>query len=262
MPSPFPGMDPYLEQAVFWSSFHTRLIVAIADTIAPSLRPKYYVEVEARTYLDEADEDVLVGIPDALILSSRANSSVLPEPTASGTIVQPHPVQIILPMPTEIKERYLEVREVGSDAVITVIEVLSPKNKRRGEGRVAYEKKRRQVLGSFSHLVEIDLLRGDLPMTAIGVQTRTDYRIIVSRADRRPVADLYGFGLRDAIPSFPLPLKPEDEELLVDLPTIFHQVCDRSSYDLRIDYRQPVPPTALSEADRQWVDALLAPLRV
>jgi Protein of unknown function (DUF4058) len=83
----------------------------------------------------------------------------------------------------------------------------------------------------------------------------------VSRAERRPVADLYRFSLRDAIPGFPLPLKPEDEELLVDLQTIFHQVCERSSYDLRIDYRQPVPPPALSEADRQWVDALLVALR-
>ncbi len=63
---------------MFWSSFHPRLIVAIADTIAPLLRPKYYVEVEARTYLDEADEDVLVGIPDALILSIERSQSLTP----------------------------------------------------------------------------------------------------------------------------------------------------------------------------------------
>lgn len=45
-------------------------------------------------------------------------------------------------MQVEVKERYLEVREVGTHEVITIIEVLSPKNKRKGEGRIAYEKKR------------------------------------------------------------------------------------------------------------------------
>lgn len=70
MPSPFPGMDPYLEQPTFWSSFHQRFLVAIANSIGPKLRPSYYVEVETRTYLDEDDEDLLVGIPDTLVMRS------------------------------------------------------------------------------------------------------------------------------------------------------------------------------------------------
>ncbi|MEM1240663.1 MAG: DUF4058 family protein, partial [Cyanobacteria bacterium P01_H01_bin.26] len=63
MPSPFPGMDPYLEQPTFWASFHSRLIVAIADTLSPQLRPHYFVEVETRTYDDTPDGELLVGIP-------------------------------------------------------------------------------------------------------------------------------------------------------------------------------------------------------
>jgi hypothetical protein len=31
MPSPFPGMDPYLENPEFWPGVHNRLIVAIID---------------------------------------------------------------------------------------------------------------------------------------------------------------------------------------------------------------------------------------
>ena len=31
MPSPFPGLDPYLEQPDYWPECHSRLIVAIAE---------------------------------------------------------------------------------------------------------------------------------------------------------------------------------------------------------------------------------------
>jgi hypothetical protein len=126
MPSPFPGMNPYLEQPIFWSEFHSRLIVAMADALAPKLLPKYYIGVETRTYLGFADEELL--------------------------------------------KRYLEVRETKTDAVITVIEILSPKNKRKGKGRSVYEQKRHSILGSMSHLVEIDLLRADEPMAMKGVR--------------------------------------------------------------------------------------------
>jgi len=70
MPSPFPGMDPYLEQPAFWSSFHSRVIVAIASAIKAMLDPQYYVEVETRTYYSDDDNSVLIGIPDASVVSS------------------------------------------------------------------------------------------------------------------------------------------------------------------------------------------------
>lgn len=260
MPSPFPGMDPYLEQFVFWSSFHQRLLVAIADAIGPKLRPNYYAEVETRIYLDDQDEELLVGIPDALVMRSDRADVVSSSNQDAPLATQMRPMQVQLPMAMEVKERYLEVREVGTDAVVTVMEVLSPKNKRRGEGRTIYEKKRRTVLNSLSHLVEIDLLRSGTPMAMIGA-TATLYRLLVSRASSRPTADLYGFNLRDAMPSFPLPLKPPDADLVVNLQEIFVGVYDRASYDLRLDYHQPVPPPALVEADQQWADTLLATWR-
>lgn len=253
MPSPFPGMDPYLEQSVFWSSFHQRLIVAIADTIGSQLRPKYYVEVETRTYLDDEDDELFVGVPDTLVLSLR-------KPEAAVALTQNRPQQVRLPVSMEVRERFLEVREVGTDAVITVIEVLSPKNKRRGEGRTVYERKRRSVLNSLSHLVEIDLLRGGTPMAMMGA-TRSQYRLLVSNAQNRPTADLYGFHLRDTLPSFLLPLKPQDPELGVDLQAIFTGIYDRASYDLRLPYDQPVPPPVLLDTDQQWIETVLAPMR-
>jgi hypothetical protein len=269
MRSPFPGIDPYLEHPIFWSSFHTRLMVAIADALAPDLLPRYYVEVETRTYQEldaeeEDDDELLVGIPDTAVLSNSAVQSLpedLGQETRGSTLTQNRPQSITLPIPSMVKERYLTVRETGNDSVITVIEVLSPKNKQKGKGRMAYERKRSRILGSMSHLIEIDLLRGYVPMTMAGVVQPTDYRIMVSRADLRPKADLYGFNLSESIPSFPLPLKPEDVELNVDLQAIVMGVYERAGYGDRIDYRQSVPAPALSPAQQQWVDSLLEPIR-
>ncbi|MBU7582770.1 MAG: DUF4058 family protein [Nostoc sp. TH1S01] len=257
MPSPFPGMNPYLELPSLWHEFHNRLIVAISDALTPYLQPRYYVAVETRTYLEDDNPELLVCIPDAIVLTSAKNPVAQPQATATQT----RPKQIQLPIPVEVKERYLEVREVGTHQVITVIEVLSPNNKRKGDGRTAYEKKRQRVLGSSSHLVKIDLLRENAPMPMIGVEETSNYRIVVSRANTRPIADLYEFQLRERIPSFSLPLKPDDPELAVDLQVILEGVYDRGSYQFRIDYHQPVPPPKLSQADQSWVDQLLAPIR-
>ena len=175
MRSPFPGMDLYLEYPAFWSSFHTRLIVAIADAIEPQLDAHYYVEVESRTYQSDGSEDeVLTGIPNAIVFAEKSELDLSKEKSGgSGSVVtQLRPEKVSLPMPLEVKERYLEVREMGTDAVITVIELLSPANKRSSEGRSAYEKKRRSILGSSTHLVELDLLRGANPMPIQGRASR------------------------------------------------------------------------------------------
>lgn len=264
MRSPFPGMDPYLEHPAFWSSFHTRLMVAITEAIEPQLSPHYYVEVESRTYQsDESGGDLLIGIPDAIVFSRQSDRA---SPTVSSledtvVITQPRPETVEVPMPIEVKERYLEVREMGTDDVVTVIELLSPKNKRRGEGRTAYEKKRRLILGSETHLVELDLLRGAKPMTILGTRSLSPYRILISRSQHRPKADLYGTALRQPLPSFPIPLKSADPEPIVPFQEVFNHLYERARYGTRIDYLQPIPPPKLSETDQQWMDELLAPLR-
>jgi hypothetical protein len=264
MRSPFPGMDPYLEYPVFWSSFHTRLMVAIAEAIEPQLDPRYYVEVESRTYQsDEGDEELLIGIPDAIVFSRQSD---IPSPEISfveetAIATQPRLETVEVPMPLEIKERYLEVREMETDAVITVIELLSPKNKRSGEGRTAYERKRRLILGSETHLVKLDLLRGAKPMMILGARSSYPYRILISRSQQRPKANLYGLTLQQPLPNFPIPLRPDDPEPVISLQEAFDRVYERARYRTRIDYRQPIPPPRLSAAEQYWVDELLAPLR-
>jgi hypothetical protein len=145
---------------------------------------------------------------------------------------------------------------VGTDYVITVLEVLSPTNKRPGRGRRLYEDKRMEVLTTRSHLVEIDLIRSGEPMPLIDNGRVSDYRILVSRGDRRPNAILYPFGVRQPIPAFPLPLKANDQEPMVDIGQLLHDLYDQASYDLRIDYTGDPDPPLLS-VDAAWADRLL-----
>ncbi|MBD2772272.1 DUF4058 family protein [Iningainema tapete] len=255
MPSPFPGMNPYLENPALWKEVHNLLIVAIFDALNPKLRPKYRVAIEQRVYQTAGDNSLLVGIPDVAV--QRSQTALNPK-TANIAIATP-PVQamtVTIPMPETIRESYLSVREVTTREVVTVIEVLSPKNKRAGEGRRAYEKKRRRVLGSFTNLVEIDLLRDGKQMRILSNDTKSDYRILVSRGEYRPKADLYAFNLQDVIPEFPLPLREEDVEPIVNLQTLLTELYDRASYDLVIDYSiEPVPP--LPQVDAVWADKIL-----
>lgn len=254
MSSPFPGMNPYLENPAFWSEVHNRLIVNLADSLAPQIPPQYRVAIEQRTYLSDESDSVLVGIPDVAVFSqNKVTKPTSPTATFASTSES---VTVTMPVPENIKESYLEIREVATSYVVTAIEILSPKNKRAGEGRKAYERKRKQVLATTTHLVEIDLLRGGKPMLFSGEVPLCDYRIVVSRGDRRPLAQLYGFSVRQAIPSFPLPLQLDDAEPLLDLQALLNGVYERARYNLAIDYNQePVP--LLKEEDAVWTDALL-----
>ncbi|MBW4591124.1 DUF4058 family protein [Aetokthonos hydrillicola] len=143
MSSPFPGMNPYLENPELWSEVHSRLIVAIADAIAPHIRPKYRVAIEKRVYKTTDDNSVLVGIPDVVV--ARNVKTEKQQTNTTVALPSSKPIPVTLPIPQEVRQGYLEVRDVKSGEVVTVIEVLSPKNKRSGEGRNAYESKRQQA---------------------------------------------------------------------------------------------------------------------
>ena len=258
MRSPFPGMDPYLEHPELWPEFHSRLIVGIADAIALPLRPTYYVAVEKRTYMAEPDDSVLVGIPDVSVFSKQTTGQKGEESQTATAVLSPtsEPLTVIVPMMEEVQERYLEIRDVKTGAVITALELLSPTNKRPGKGRDTYLKKRQQVLASLTHLVEIDLLRSEKPMPMQGCEVATHYRILISRGEQRPKAQLYAFNLQDEIPVFPLALRSGDAEPPVNLKQILEGVYESAGYDLRIDYSQSAQP-ALSETDEAWVDRIL-----
>ena len=255
MPSPFLGMNPYLEHPSLWAGIHHRLITAIANHLAPKLRPKYIVAIKERVYEVNGDTALLVGVPDVSVQSSlplvRSTESDL-------AVISPTtlPMDVLLPMPEILTEAYLEIRAVETEEVVTIIEVLSPKNKLLGIARLQYETKRLKILGSASNLIEIDLLRQGNSMPMVGNFLPSHYRIVVSHSETRPRAALYGFHLQDRIPEFPVPLRASEPELMIDLKPLLDEIYDQGSYDLRINYnRLPIP--ALSEPDMAWVNEML-----
>jgi hypothetical protein len=250
MRNPFPGMNPYLEQPEFWHQVHNRLIVAIADDLTPQIAPKYRVSIEERVYTS-VDDVLLVGIADVAVADRSTTNTGATFTVAKIT----EPRQVKVPMPEEVIERFLEVRSTQSREVVTVIEVLSPKNKRSNEGRAAYETKRKKIFRSATNLVEIDLLRLGKGMPILGA-TDTGYRILVSRSYKRPDADLYIFEMKDAIPAFPVPLREGELEPVVDLQRLLNEVYDRARFDLAINYSQSLKP-ALSSQDEAWVREIL-----
>ena len=53
MPSPFPGMNPYFEQAAYWLDFHTEFLSALRRLLAPQVAPKYIVQLEEHVYIHD-----------------------------------------------------------------------------------------------------------------------------------------------------------------------------------------------------------------
>lgn len=262
MPTPFPGMDPYLERRGLWEEVHTDLITAIRQFLTPLLRPRYRVAIEQRTYLSLVSPNAeLIGKPDVMVAAPKStapmgygNQIAVAEP-----VVADSPLIGELPQPEEVIERYLEIRDTTSQEVITAIEILSPTNKAAGTGRRQYEQKRLNLLASATSLVEIDLLRSGEPlaMSAPGQDaTLSHYRIVISRSWQRPRADIYLFNFQQPIPSFQIPLRPGEQEPVLPLNKILHELYDQSGYDLAIDYRE-TPPPPLSSEDVEWILQLL-----
>lgn len=250
MPSPFPGMDPYLEKPTLWPTVHSRLIVAMADYLNETLSERYRAEIEQRVYLSEDPDHILVGIPDVSVTAQASTQS-------NNTITLPcsSPRQVKLPIPQEIKERYLEIQDIETETVVTVIEILSPKNKAKGKGFDAYQRKRQQILTSDTHLVEIDLLRKGTP-PPIEDKIDSDYRILVSRSQKRPNAELYDINLRDPLPTIAIPLATDDADCPLNLQTILDQIYKRGRYHMAINYSNPCEPTLNPEA-MTWARKIL-----
>lgn len=258
MPSPFPGMDPYLEHPDLWPGLHLFLIVRIADLLSPQLRPKYFVSLQVRMYEEKDIESLFVDIPDVSVLLKKSQINTSNYTESQVAIIEPStkPITVTLPIPITIRQGYLEIQEVATKEVVTTIEILSPSNKRGGKGREIYLEKREKNLDSLTNFIEIDLLRRGQRMPISNHKNKNHYRILVSRGKQRPRADLYAFNIQNKIPEFPLLLRPEDTEAIIDLQALLNNIYDIGSYDLKIDYTQkPVPE--LSENDALWADTWL-----
>jgi hypothetical protein len=249
MPSPFPGMDPYLEGST-WMNFHGQLCAEIARQLSPKLRPRYLARLTERFFTDiSVDSDVSkqplypdIGVVERDIPSSGGESFGIA--TA--------PIRVATEMPESILHFAVEIRDMHERRLVTSIEVLSPSNK-RGDGREEYLAKRRRVLLGTAHLIEIDLLRKGQRLPMKEPLPPAPYYAYVGRFEIRPVTDVWPISLERALPQIPIPLLAEDPDVMLDLQLALTTVYDLSDYDLEIDYTKP-PDMSFSPKEAAWSD--------
>lgn len=263
--SPFPGMDPYLESPEIWHTLHTRLITNLADQLTNKLAPTYIADFETNIVIDYVDtgsnggknggsrESRPVLSPDVAV---RKPASTVTELVATGAVIVA-PLQLRIPMPVERRLSRMKIIHREREILVAVIELLLPVNKRAGEKREKYLKKRAKYLESSIHFVEIDLLRRWKRMPLAGKLPACDYLILVSDADKRPDVDVWPLSVRNPFPLIPVPLLRPDPPVMTDLGEALRIAYERARYDLQINYNQP-PKPALSPEDATWAAELIA----
>jgi len=257
MPSPFPGMDPYLERPSLWPDVHNKLISELQTELNPRLPAKYVATVEARIYvMDEGDSGRKILGPDLRIEKSaipRASRST----KAAAVLEVAEPLEYLLAFDEEISEAYLTIQDREKNSLVAVIELLSHTNKMAGSaGRASFLEKKREVLASDVHWIELDLLRGGERIPTAPPLVASDYRITVSRGNARKTARYWPIQVRQKLPAIGIPLRGKETEIPIDLGTVLNTAYDRAAYQRSIDYAQP-PDPPLAAADARWANAML-----
>ncbi len=253
MPSPFPGMNPWIEQDELWHDFHHRLVTAMSDAIAAQVAPRYFVALEEHIYIQEPPEaeSRFLGRPDlSIVRTARPKFE-----SAGGTAVLEAPVYTEIAEPMDVfTENYIEIRDTEHERLVTVLELLSPSNKYAGYDRDAYIAKRREYLMCDVNFIEIDLLRGG-PRMPIAELPPCDYYVLVKRASERVRAGLWPVQLRDRLPEIPIPLRDPDPDARLELQVVLNTVYDRAAYRHRIYRGTPKPK--LNAVDASWAEAVV-----
>jgi hypothetical protein len=265
MPSPFPGMDPYLESPRLWPDVHHSLISGIRQQLTPQLRPKYIARIEERVYIsDDTDpgrEVIIPIIPDVHL--TVADGDARPASPHRGGASQgsanvARAIEVVELINQEIHEARIEIRDLVRREVVTVIEVLSPTNKLRGsEGRRLYMEKRRALVKSPAHLVEIDLLRTGAPVFVGHPLPPHDYGVYVSRATGDGRRGLFWpITLDQQLPPLRIPLRDGDPDAELDLQRALNEAYEQAGYETDLDYAEQ-PDVNLPPQAAAWADEML-----
>lgn len=265
MRSPFPGMDPYLENPDWFPNLHHDLITYIKQTLQSRLPESYYAQSDQRVWLEYSRRHVE---PDVEIVHSRRRQrrrSGGAVALAERLPAEPVVVSVETVEHGPFRESFIEIkkREGKSVRLVTSLEVLSPSNKTVGNpGREQYIQKQREVLGSDVNLVEIDLLRGGVHTTAVPRDEavaqggRFDYHVSVHRFNRPNDYFVYPIPLENPLPLIGIPLLPADPDVTLDLQMVFDQAYVAGPYSREIDYGEDpiVPPLRPSQI--KWMASL------
>ncbi len=226
MPSPFPGMDPFLEELRRWVGVHSWLINSISDDLADRVSPDFFVEI--------------------VVSGQREEPSAMAGVITAPTLIEPL-------YDVEIRDRYIEIRDTVNRDVVATIEVLSPYNKAAGtQGREAFLQKRKTVMASGVHWIEIDLLRaGERPPEVAG---KSDYYALLKRGGTPGPFEVWHFDLRDTMPTIAVPLRLPHDDVPLDLQLVFDDVYARGHYAESTNYSGDSPLPRLRPADAAWVE--------
>lgn len=253
MKSPFPGMDPFTEARRLWKGLHTQLIGELSThQLPPLLAPAYFVDAEPSLQIRSA-RDVY---PDVQIVARIGSPPTVP--AGGGLAVAEATATITIPVVDEDEEEEEDaifIRAADTEQLVTVIEILSYSNKTTGsEKRARYLLKRRELLTSGVHLVEVDLLRwGQRIVPALPDQP---YHILVSRADEQPQSRVWSFGLAGPIPTAPVPLLGPDEHVPLPVQAAYTVIYEARGFRHRLGYTAD-PDGPLTKGQRQFIRSRL-----
>jgi hypothetical protein len=252
MPSPFPGIDPYIECQDFWPDFHHDFIGTLRRAINEQLPVPYVARIDERMNLVElAQEEVKRILPDLAVV--RQGPGQTTAAASQGTLTL-EPVTIPLKFLEEYREAFIEILHRPDHKLVAVVEVLSPGNK-AGNTRRDYLARRNGLMNREVHLIEIDFLVGGRRLPMERPLPPGDLFALVARAERRPDCDVFAWTIRQPLPTIPIPLLAPDPDLLVNLAPLFASVYEQALYARSIDYRAPLS-IPLAPEDRAWAEEL------
>ncbi len=228
MPSPFPGMDPYLEHPKIWSSFQHQLLACLYQILLPGLVDRYRARVGSRSYISEM-------------------------PLFTSIIRE------------EYTEEFIEIRTRSDNRLVTLLEVVSPANKTTAAGRQTYLDKRKEAVMQKAGVVEIDLVLQGKPTLTYSREglPEFDHAVSVTRATAPDRYEIYTATIQKRLPKFKLPLAPDDRDALLDLQAAFGRAYDLGGFSSMINYKgSPPPDVPLTDANKAWIDDLLKQLKL
>ena len=258
MPSPFPGMDPYLESPEVFPDLHDRLLGAMSNALNAALPPPFYSALAGRVWLEDGDRIV---VPDVQVVRGAGR------PGSGGTAVLEAPaasyIEVELELdPDESRENLIEIYGPGK-RLVTSIELLSPANK-SGVTRERYMHKQTELFLGGVNVVEIDLLRRGphaalAPLAALERYGKPyDYHASIARPGTPGRCQIAAIRLTQPLPTIPVPLTPSVPDVTLDLQALFAQTYDAALYARRVDYAGPCDPP-LNPEQQAWAGTLLTP---
>lgn len=256
--NPFPGMNPYLEQR--WGDVHTALITYSRDMLQEALPADLRARMQERVFIEAEELSRRTIYPDVMVYEPPKGRRVVASSPNGGSVAVAEPILIHVGG-AEVTEPYLEIIDARSGGkVVTVLEFVSRSNKEPGEGRKSYLQKQKECREAGVNLVEIDLLRGGMPVTLAQPQfvprsKHSPYHASACRATNSSAVEYYPIWLRERLPRIRIPLRTTDPDVVLDLQELINLCYTRGRYD-DIDYSQPLDPP-LHPEDMEWMRTLL-----